>query len=49
VQGDTITFGTVGSAQAVTYNGSVSGNSMSGAWKFAAGTGGGGTSSASRS
>ncbi len=35
VKGTSIQFGTVGS-QAITYSGSVSGNSMSGTWKLEA-------------
>jgi hypothetical protein len=40
VRGNTIRFGTVGNAQAITYSGSVSGRSMSGTYK----TGGAGGS-----
>jgi hypothetical protein len=49
VQGGTIRFGTVGS-EAITYSGSVSGDSMSGTWKIRGpnGTAGGGPWSASR-
>jgi hypothetical protein len=49
-QGGAIRFGTVGS-EAITYSGSVSGNSMSGTWKIQAGgrAMGGGSWKASRS
>lgn len=48
VQGSTIRFGTVGS-EAITYSGSVSGDSMSGTWKIQAPSGSaGGPWSASR-
>jgi hypothetical protein len=33
VNGDAISFGTVGSGTAITYSGTVSGNSMSGTYK----------------
>lgn len=39
LQGSSISFGTVGS-QAITYTGTVSGNSMSGSWQIQGGTGG---------
>ena len=49
LQGNTISFGTVGST-AVTYTGSVSGTSMSGDWKIASGgSSGGGTWNATKS
>jgi hypothetical protein len=48
VSGGSIRFGTVGST-AITYTGSVSGNSMSGTWKVHAGPGGNGTWSATKS
>jgi hypothetical protein len=49
VNGSTIKFGTVGS-EAITYNGSVSGSSMSGTWKISAPTGSaGGSWSAAKS
>jgi hypothetical protein len=50
LQGDTISFGTVGST-AVTYTGSVSGSSMSGDWKVQSGgqSGGGGSWNATKS
>jgi len=47
VAGGRIQFGTVGS-QAITYTGSVSGNSMSGHYQVAGGAGGSGTWSATR-
>lgn len=47
VSGGRIQFGTVGS-QAITYTGSVSGNSMHGDYKIAGGAGGSGTWSAAR-
>lgn len=47
VSGSTITFGTVGSS-AITYTGSVSGNSMSGNYQVAGAAGGSGTWSASK-
>lgn len=40
LEGDTISFGTVGS-QEITYSGSVSGSSMSGTWQLGGGAGGG--------
>jgi hypothetical protein len=40
VSGDTIYFGTVGSSQAITYSGKVSGNSMSGTYKIDGAPGG---------
>jgi hypothetical protein len=46
--GGHITFGTVGST-VITYTGSVSGNSMSGSWQIAGGTGGTGSWTAHRS
>ncbi len=39
LQGNSISFGTVGS-QAITYTGTVSGNSMSGSWQIQGGVGG---------
>lgn len=48
VAGGRIQFGTVGS-QAITYTGSVAGNSMSGRYQIAGGAGGSGTWSATRS
>ena len=51
VQGGTIKFGTVGS-EAITYSGSVSGNSMSGTWQIkgqSGAAGGGGPWNASKS
>ena len=39
LQGNAISFGTVGS-QAITYTGTVSGNSMSGSWQIQGGAGG---------
>jgi hypothetical protein len=47
VAGGRIQFGTVGS-QAITYTGSLSGNSMSGQYKVAGGAGGSGAWSATR-
>ena len=46
VRGSTIRFGTVGNANAITYSGSVSGNSMSGTYQVA--NGGSGSWSASK-
>jgi hypothetical protein len=47
VKGNSIRFGTVGST-AITYTGTISGNSMSGTWKIHAGTGGNGTWNATK-
>jgi hypothetical protein len=40
ISGDTIFFGTVGSSQAITYSGKVSGNSMSGTYQIGGAPGG---------